>query len=129
MELNTLLTLKKTMEQYPLLVVNTRYLDDKNHPDAKAGIAGNRTLSGLYDLIAPKNVRDNGANKWNRAIIIVKDNHVQHWLNGQLTVEYDRGTPEWKELVATSKFKTIAGFGETTKGRILLQDHGDIVSL
>ncbi len=86
-------------------------LDDKLHPDAKLGIAGNRTLAGLYDLIAPKNKRDNGADKWNRATIIVKGNHVQHWLNGQMTVEYDRGTPAWKELVATSKFKTSPGFG------------------
>jgi len=103
-------------------------LDDKLHPDAKAGIAGNRTLAGLYDLITPKNKRDNGADKWNRAIIIVKGNHVQHWLNGQMTVEYDRGTPAWKELVATSKFKTSPGFGEVTEGRILLQDHGNVVS-
>jgi hypothetical protein len=102
-------------------------LDDRLHPDAKAGINGNRTLAGLYDLIAPKNQRDNGANKWNRAIIIVKGNHVQHWLNGQMTVEYDRGTPEWRELVATSKYKNYSGFGEVAEGRILLQDHGNLV--
>jgi Domain of Unknown Function (DUF1080) len=103
-------------------------LDDKLHPDAKMGINGNRTLAGLYDLITPKNKRDNGPDKWNRAAIIVKGNHVQHWLNGQMTVEYDRGTPAWKELVANSKFKTSPGFGEVSEGRILLQDHGNIVS-
>ncbi len=103
-------------------------LDDKLHPDAKLGINGNRTLAGLYDLIPPKNTRDNGPDKWNRATIIVKGNHVQHWLNGQMTVEYDRNTPAWKELVATSKFKSSPGFGEVTEGRILLQDHGNIVS-
>jgi hypothetical protein len=103
-------------------------LDDRNHPDAKAGIAGNRTLAGLYDLITPKNKRDNGADQWNRAIIIVNGNKVQHWLNGFMTVEYERSTPAWKELVATSKFKSIKGFGEAAEGRILLQDHGDKVS-
>jgi hypothetical protein len=102
-------------------------LDDKLHPDAKLGINGNRTLAGLYDLIPPKNKMDNGPDKWNHATIIVKGNHVQHWLNGQMTVEYDRGTPAWKELVATSKFKTSPGFGEVTEGHILLQDHGNIV--
>jgi hypothetical protein len=103
-------------------------LDDKLHPDAKLGIGGNRTLSGLYDLIAPKNVKDNGPDKWNTAMIIVNGNKIQHWLNGQMTVEYERGNDKWKELVATSKFKTSPGFGEVKEGRILLQEHGDVVS-
>jgi hypothetical protein len=103
-------------------------LDDRLHPDAKAGINGNRTLAGLYDLIPPKNKRDNGPGKWNRAAIIVKGNKVQHWLNGQMTLEYERATPAWRELVATSKFKTSPGFGEVEEGRILLQDHGNLVS-
>jgi len=103
-------------------------LDDKLHPDAKLGIGGNRKLAGLYDLLAPVNKRDNGPNRWNRAKIIVNGNRVQHWLNGQMTVEYERGNDKWRELVATSKFRTIAGFGDAAEGRILLQDHGDTVS-
>jgi len=103
-------------------------LDDINHPDAKEGFEGNRTLAGLYDLIAPKNKRDNGPDSWNRATIIVNGNKVQHWLNGFMTVEYERGTPEWRELVAKSKFRDFKGFGEAAEGRILLQDHGNVVS-
>jgi len=103
-------------------------LDDINHPDAKAGFEGNRTLAGLYDLIAPKNKRDNGPGSWNRATIVVNGSKVQHWLNGFMTVEYERGTPEWRELVAKSKFKDFKGFGEAREGRILLQDHGNVVS-
>lgn len=103
-------------------------LDDRLNPDAKAGIAGNRTLASLYDLIAPKNVRDNGTDSWNRAVIKVNDNKVSQWLNGQMTVEYERGTQAWRDLVATSKFKDFKGFGETKEGRILLQDHGNTVS-
>ncbi|MBN2634384.1 MAG: DUF1080 domain-containing protein [Bacteroidales bacterium] len=102
-------------------------LDDRNHPDAKAGKDGNRTLAGLYDLITPKNKRDNGIDKWNRATIIVNGNKVQHWLNGQMTVEYERGTQAWRDLVAGSKFKNYQGFGEVQEGRILLQDHGNLV--
>ena len=102
-------------------------LDDKNHPDAKLGIAGNRTLAGLYDLIAPKKKIDNGPDKWNRAKIVVNGNKVQHWLNGQMNVEYERGNDKWRELVATSKFKTSPGFGEVKEGRILLQEHESYV--
>jgi hypothetical protein len=103
-------------------------LDDKLHPDAKLGINDNRTLAGLYDLIPPKNKRDNGPDKWNRAIIIVKGNHIEHWLNGQMTVSYERGDAAWKTLVATSKFKGSPDFGEAAEGHILLQDHGNKVS-
>jgi hypothetical protein len=102
-------------------------LDDKIHPDAKLGLPGTRTLAGLYDLIAPQNKKDNGPDKWNRALIIVNGNKVQHWLNGQMTVEYERGNDKWKELVANSKFKTSPGFGEVKEGRILLQEHGNNV--
>ena len=64
--------------QYTSIGCEYQILDDKLHADAKEGIGGNRTLAGLYDLIAPKNVKDNGPDKWNTATIIVKGNHVQH---------------------------------------------------
>jgi len=103
-------------------------LDDRIHPDAKAGVGGNRTLAGLYDLIAPLEKIDNGEDVWNNSKIVVDGNKVQHWLNGQITVEYERGNAAWKELVAKSKFKDIQGFAEVEEGRILLQDHGNKVS-
>ncbi len=114
--------------KYASIGCEYQVLDDRNHPDAKAGFAGNRTLAGLYDLIAPANIRDNGFDQWNRATIIVNGTKVQHWLNGFKTVEYERSTKEWKDLVAGSKFRDNKGFGEASEGRILLQDHGDTVS-
>ena len=103
-------------------------LDDKHHPDATEGIGGNRTLAGLYDLIAPLPKRDNGPLQWNRATIIVRGNHVEHWLNGQKTVEYERGNDAWRAMVAKSKYKIWPGFGEAAEGYILLQEHGNAVS-
>lgn len=99
-------------------------LDDRLNEDAKAGIAGNHTLAALYDLIPPKDVRDNGPGEWNKATIIVNGSKVQHFLNGIKTVEYERGTPEWRALVSKSKYKNFTVFGENPEGRILLQDHG-----
>jgi hypothetical protein len=112
-------------------------LDDKNHPDAKMGIAGNRTLASLYDLIkadallygqdnTPK--RFNGVGTWNRARIEVRDARVAHYLNGIKVVEYERGTQMWRALVAYSKYIDWPAFGEAESGHILLQDHGDEVS-
>jgi len=114
--------------EYASIGCEYQILDDKLHPDAKEGISGNRTLAGLYDLIAPNPKRDNGPNQWNTAVIIVNGNNVKQLLNGGLTVEYERGNQAWKDLVAKSKFKKIPGFGENAEGHILLQDHGNIVA-
>lgn len=103
-------------------------LDDVNHPDAKAGMSGNRKLAGLYDLIPPENVRFAGVGEWNQARILVRGRHVEHWLNGVKTVEYERGTQMWRALVSHSKYTVWPNFGEAAKGHILLQDHGDRVS-
>nr|WP_319570115.1 DUF1080 domain-containing protein [uncultured Draconibacterium sp.] len=111
-------------------------LDDKNHPDAKLGVLGNRTLASLYDLI-PANgkffnpnlqtKRFNGINSWNRARIEVTGNHVAHYLNGTKVVEYERNTQEWQALVNYSKYQKWENFGNFEEGHILLQDHGNEV--
>jgi hypothetical protein len=106
-------------------------LDDQLHPDAKMGIAGNRTLSSLYDLITSSKqgrfVRPNG--EWNKGrVVVYPDNKVEHYINGLKVVEYVRGSQEFRDLVAISKYKKWENFGEAPKGRILLQDHGDEVS-
>jgi len=103
-------------------------LDDENHPDAKAGIAGNRTAGSLYDLIpASKNKKINPVGEFNQTRIIVKGNHIEHWLNGVKVVEFDRTSEDFKKHLAESKFKNTKGFGEAQRGHILLQDHGDEV--
>jgi len=112
-------------------------LDDKNHPDAKQGISGNRTLGSLYDLIEPnalfygqdeRTTRFNGIGKWNRARIQVRGSKVAHYLNGVKVIEYERGSQMWRALVAYSKYAEWPAFGEAETGHILLQDHGDEVS-
>lgn len=103
-------------------------LDDQRHPDAKLGKNGNRTIGSLYDLItAAPDKKVNPVGGWNQAHILSRGNHVTYWLNGQKTLEFDRGTKEWRDLVATSKYKIWPGFGELKEGHILLQDHGNLV--
>ena len=107
-------------------------LDDDRHPDAKLGINGNRTMSGLYDLIKPEKLPLSLARKigqWNQGIIrVYPDNKIEHWLNGYKVVEYQRGSPEYLKLVEGSKYKIWKDFGMAAQGRILLQDHGDSVA-
>jgi hypothetical protein len=103
-------------------------LDDDNHPDAKLGIKGNRTAGSLYDLIpASKDKKLNPVGEFNQTRIVVKGNHIEHWLNGIKVVEFDRTSEDYKKHLAESKFKGTKGFGEAPRGHILLQDHGDEV--
>ena len=109
-------------------------LDDERHPDARAGVAGNRTAGSLYDLIPAANLdygrgkQVNAPGQWNRGRIVSRDGHVEHWLNGEKVVEYDRHSQTFAALVAYSKYRDWENFGRWPAGAILLQDHGDRVS-
>ena len=106
-------------------------LDDALHPDAKLGRDGNRTLSSLYDLMTSKqdkNIR-RPIGAWNQGrVVVAADNTVTHYLNGVKVLEYKRGSKEYRDLVAISKYKDWKNFGEAPQGHILLQDHGNRVS-
>lgn len=109
-------------------------LDDKKHPDAKMGVAGNRTLGSLYDLITAENLSNStrpkmfkGIGQWNKARIISKNGKVEHWLNNEKVIAYDRDSQTFKALVNYSKYRDWKEFGRWPEGHILLQDHGDTV--
>lgn len=102
-------------------------LDDDKHPDAKLGVRGNRKLGGLYDLIPAPDDKPFNKKDFNTAVIVVKDNKVEHWLNGVKLIEYERNNQMWQALVNYSKYRDWPDFGNVAEGNILLQDHGDEV--
>jgi hypothetical protein len=104
-------------------------LDDERHPDAKLGKNGDRTIGSLYDLIpAATDKKVASVGEWNHARILSQGKHVEFWLNGKKTVEFERGSESFREHVKESKFKDIPDFGEWADGHILLQEHGNEVS-
>ncbi len=104
-------------------------LDAQRHPDANLGRNGDRTIGSLYDLIpAAKDKKVMPIGEWNHARILSQGKHVEFWLNGEKTLECERGSAEFRDAVAESKFKNIPDFGEWADGHILLQEHGSEVS-
>jgi cytochrome c len=96
-------------------------LDNSRWPDRDK-----RQLAGaLYDLYQPAKDVTRKPGEWNEARVVARGNHVEHWLNGEKLLEYERGSEDWQKRVAGSKFKDLASFAKADKGHICLQDHSD----
>jgi hypothetical protein len=100
-------------------------LDNKGHGDGKNPLT---SAGACYALYPPAKDMTKPVGEWNSARLVVHpDGKVEHWLNGEKVVEYVKGSDEWKDKVAKSKFKGWKKFGTLSKGHIDLQDHGDHV--
>jgi 3-keto-disaccharide hydrolase len=99
-------------------------LDNQRHPDGKSPLTSAGACYGLYP---PGKDVSKPAGQWNRARLVVDGDHVEHWLNGEKLLAYQRGSADWKARVAASKFKRYPNFGTAERGFIALQDHGDAV--
>ena len=117
----------RVTEDYPAVwqsAPEMQVLDDSLHNDGKYP----RTSAGsLYALIAPMNKVLLPVGEYNKARVLVKGNHVEHWLNGAKILEYEFGGDELKSLIAESKFKDFSGFAKAREGYIALQHHGEEV--
>ena len=99
-------------------------LDDEKHTDGKNTLT---SAGALYAMIAPSVSVVKPVGSFNQVRIKVKDNHVEHWLNGTKIVEYVYGSDMMWDLVAKSKFSTMPQFAKASEGHIGLQgDHGVI---
>lgn len=99
-------------------------LDDEKHADGKIP----KTSAGsLFALIAPANKTLRPVGEYNQARLVVRNGHVEHWLNGKKILEYDLNTESLASLIAQSKFKTFPQFARMSEGYIALQFHGDNV--
>ena len=82
----------------------------------------------LYQLYAADTDATNPAGEWNSVRIVISPDKCVHYMNGTKYVEYVKGSADWDEKVAASKFSKFPDFGKPTKGHICLQDHGNVVS-
>ena len=102
-------------------------LDDANAPDGKNQITAAGSAYGLY---APPAGIVKPYGEWNSSRLVVRGNHVEHWLNGKKVVEYDLKSPEWTAKVAASKFSKYPNYGLADAGYIGIQgDHPGSIAL
>jgi hypothetical protein len=99
-------------------------LDDAGHRD---GLLPETSAGSNYALHAPAEDVVRPAGEWNRVRLVVRGDHVEHWLNGVRIVAYELGSADWQARVAASKFADMPGYGRARRGHIALQDHGDPV--
>lgn len=115
----------KKFEGWGWLGPEFQVLDDYNTSEGKK--PKNCTAT-LYDILPTKDGKPlNPHEEINRGRIVVKNNRLEHWLNGKKMVDVVVGSEQWKEAIAKSKFNNIEGFGENRLGRIMIQDHGCMV--
>ncbi|MCH2131678.1 MAG: DUF1080 domain-containing protein, partial [Pirellulaceae bacterium] len=67
------------------------------------------------------------AGQWNQVYLRVAD-QGEVIVNGVHYFYFEKGSEDWNERVAKSKFAKYPKFGKAKKGHICLQDHGDRVA-
>ena len=116
-----------TNEKKEWLGLEYQILDDENFSwmkDGRMKPGDYRTMASLYEIYPAEKKMYNPVGEWNTSRIVAQGNHVEHWLNGGMVVECERGSDDFRERVSKSKFAGHEKFGEAQKGYILIQDHG-----
>jgi len=81
----------------------------------------------LYQLYKSDKDTTKPSGEWNTLRILVTPEKCATWMNGELYYEYVKGSQDWDERVAKSKFASQPNFGKPTSGHICLQDHNNPV--
>src|SRR5690606_31243032 len=96
--------------------------------DAEDNQLENHLAGSLYDLIGSKEVsQPKPVGEWNQVRIRKENGRITLWLNKIQTAEVEIGSAQWKEVLEASKFKDWKDFAKYPKGKIALQDHGNVV--
>lgn len=82
----------------------------------------------VWDFYAPIRDVTRPIGQYNVARIIVRNGHVEHWLNGVKLLSYELGSQDFKERHRRSSFSQWADYGLVARGTIVLQDEGRLVS-
>ncbi len=78
-----------------------------------------------YDLFAaPDKKKVMPVGEWNTSRIVYNNGHVEHYLNGEKTAEFDEGSDDYNQRYQKSKWIDYPDWNKSKVGAIALQDHG-----
>ncbi len=95
---------------------------------ALAGLPDRHKTASIYDLLAPSRPsRQYQAGEFQSGRIVVQDNRIRHWLNGELVIDESVDSPVFEQALKQSKFRNRPTFGCNRFGRLMLTRHGSEV--
>ena len=99
-------------------------LDDINFPDP---IEDWQRCGVDYAMYLPDfaTMKVNPAGKWNTSKIVFDNGHVEYYMNGKKTIEFEAWSDDWFERKNSGKWTNAPEYGLAHKGKICLQDHGN----
>jgi len=98
-------------------------LDDKGWPTK---LHDSQYTGSFYAVYPAQGAEVKPIDEWNVTRIVVKGNHVEHYLNGKKVVECDMWSDDWVKRKNESKWKNAEHYAKASKGHIGLQDHGGL---
>ena len=122
----------KPGEKAQIYVIGFEYqlIDNGRHPDA---LRGPLYQSGsVYSIFPPSRDVTRPVGEFNHSQLVLKGNHVEHWLNGEEVVDADLDSPPVKETLAKRWAKDSPVYNLLVNQPkklcpISLQNHGDAV--
>jgi hypothetical protein len=100
-------------------------LDDDKHVNGKNPKTTAASLYAHYKPNEKKQLKPVG--QWNTGRVVVKDGKVEHWLNGERVLSYDRNSDEFKQVSSRTHYRQWEHFAKDDVGHIAFQDHNNAV--
>jgi Domain of Unknown Function (DUF1080) len=103
-------------------------IDNQGHPDGRRG--GSHQSGALYDIYAPTQDATKPIGEFNHSRLVVKGDHIEHWLNGVKVVDGSLSAPEVRKASAArwgadSPVTHMLADQPKKECQISLQNHGD----
>ncbi|MCW5981485.1 MAG: DUF1080 domain-containing protein [Bryobacteraceae bacterium] len=116
-----------SIEEY-VVAFEYQVIDDRAHPDAGSG--GKHISGSIYSMVAPAKAAARPAGEFNQSRIVLRGNHVEHWLNGEKVVDTQLDSEEIvnglvERWTADSPVYRLLTRQPRKKTPIALQNHND----